>query len=207
MIAGTAKAAHHIPVARLMLSCAFLFLLAVVGVSTPSHALAQENITEISGKVIEGTAGSSLPTDLQVILLTIDQDKAQIVDRSQQVIQPDGSFRFTNILQASNYFYRVVADNGDHTPYVDVLQGDPTTGLEITIWDSTSSLDKIVTESYSLLVPAQSLSGRTRQIGVLTVVTIRNDGDHVWIPDISGTNAGVEQGERRHEPDARSAAL
>ena len=139
--------------------------------------------TEISGRVVNGTPGSEVPPGLQVVLLTVDEAAGTIIDRKQMPAGANGEFRFTNLLSGPGLTYRVVADNGDHTPSVDLTPGESAfTGVEVTIYDSTTSFDDIRISSFAMLVP--SIDGAGRIMGVMAVANIVNAGDRVWIPDL-----------------------
>lgn len=151
-----------------------------------SPASAQSDFpTQISGRIVNGTEGGVIPAGLQVLLLVVDEAEQTVVGNDQQVVGTNGEFTFTDFLSGPGLTYRVVANNGDHTPSVDLRPGESSfENVEITIWDSTSSFEDIHFSNYSLLVPG--IDGAERQMAVLAVASIVNSGDHIWIsPDIN----------------------
>ncbi|MDA1296507.1 MAG: hypothetical protein O3B04_00710 [Chloroflexi bacterium] len=146
-------------------------------------ASAQQFPTEISGRVVQGTAGSAVPAGLSVVLLIVDEQRQEIISNESTLVGTNGEFSFTDYVTGPGLTYRVAADNGEHTPSVDLTPGESSfSDVEITIYDSTASFDDIRISTYSLLVP--DIDRVERLMGVLGVVSLINSGDRVWIPDL-----------------------
>lgn len=151
----------------------------------------QEPTTTIAGKVINGTADGEPPTDLTVFALVIDEGAEAIVERVESLTEPDGSFALEVPAISDGQFYRVVADDGIYTPYVDILAEDAGEEVTLTVYDRTASLDEIAVTSYSMVIPVvDAVNG---VIGVLAAVNLVNSGDEVYLadltdPDLTGFN-------------------
>jgi hypothetical protein len=165
---------------------AALVLLATLSV-LQQPASAQEFPTEISGRVVQGTAGAELPIGLEVVLLVVDEQLQEIVSNESKLVGTNGEFSFTGFVSGPGLTYRVAADNGEHTPSLDLVPGESSfTDVEITVYESTGSFDNVRVSTYSMLVP--SIDRVNRQLGVLGVISVINSGDTVWIPDLDNPN-------------------
>lgn len=154
---------------------------------TPGFASAQSTPTEISGRVVQGTPGSTVPAGLTVVLLTVDEPRQEIISNESTVVGTNGQFSFTDFIAGPGITYRVAADDGEYTPSVDLIPGQSSfSNVELTVYDRTQSLDDIRVSTYSMLVP--SIDRADRLMGVLGVITVVNDGDRVWIPDVNDPN-------------------
>ncbi len=176
-----------------------LLFVAITSIATTSiaahwkFAAAQDQGTTktISGKVTNGTAGGESPADLTVFVLVIDEGAEAIVERVESVTKADGSFELEVPAISDLQFYRVVADDGIYTPYVDVLAEDADEEVTLTVYDRTASLDEISVTSYSMVIPVVDAANGI--IGVLAAVNLVNSGDEVYLadltdPDLTGFN-------------------
>ena len=137
----------------------------------------------IAGRVINGTASATVSEGLEVVLLTLDESRAQIVGRDSTFVNDEGRFEFTGFAVGPGLTYRVAANDGLFTPSVDLADAADWTNVELVIYDRTRLLDDLWVSSYSLLVP--SIDARSRTMGMLGAIDIRNEGDTVWLPDLS----------------------
>ena len=185
MTSEPARSARRIPHALLVVALAAV-LAATIGVIAPRTASAQSETevpTAIRGRVVNGTPGGEIPAGLEVVLLTVDDGAQEIIERDQKIVGTNGQFEFTNLVTGPGLSYRVVANAGDFTPSADLRPGESSfENVEVTIWDPTTSLDDISLSTYAILIPGVDRISRT--IGVLTVATIVNSGNHVWMPDL-----------------------
>lgn len=145
----------------------------------------------IAGKVLNGTAGGEPPAELTVFVLVIDEGAEAIVERVESVTEADGSFVLGVPAISDGQFYRVVADDGVYTPYVDVLAEEANGEVTLTVYDRTASLDEIAVTSYSMVIP--EVDAANGVIGVLAAVNLMNSGDEVYLadltdPDLTGFN-------------------
>lgn len=171
-----------------------VFLVSLGGVALlwswflPSPVNAQEpQGTTISGKVVNGTEGGSVPDNFQVILLTADEESGQVIETASTRVDRDGSFIFENVLRSPGISYRIVADYHDvaHVGYIG--QESELTGVELAIYELTPSPGDLILESYDLYVPV--IEPQSRTMGFLGSVAIRNDGDRVYMPDPTAPSA------------------
>ena len=137
----------------------------------------------IAGRVVNGTAGGTVPERLEVVLLTLDESKAQIVGRDSTFVDEEGRFEFTGFSTGQGLTYRVAANDGLFTPSVDLANTADWSNVELVIYDRTRTLDDLWVSSYSLLIP--SIDARSRVMGVLGAIDIRNEGDTVWLPELN----------------------
>ena len=156
-------------------------LVAVVPLGTGTASA--QTPESISGRVVNGTEGATVPEGLEVVLLTLDESRAQIVDRDSVFVDDEGRFEFTGFTTGPGLTYRVAAADGLFTPSVDLRDAADWSNIELVIYERTKALDDIWVSSYSLLIP--SIDARSRTMGVLGAIDLRNEGDTVWLPDLS----------------------
>jgi uncharacterized membrane protein len=163
------------------------FALAFLFQSTELNvASAQSPPDSILGKVINGTDGGVVPTDLQVILMSIDLGSNSIIEQETTTVDEDGIFGFNNLVSGPGLSYRVVVNHGTFTPSVDMANVENWQNVRLSIFDETKSLEDITISSYVMMIP--TIDARSRQIGVLTVINVDNRGDKVWVPDLTDPN-------------------
>ncbi len=179
MISRRGLRRHTVWIVRSALIFAGILLAVSLGAG-PAHAQAPESI---SGRVVNGTAGAAVPEALEVVLLTLDEARAQIVSRDSAFVDDEGRFEFTGFPTDPGLTYRVAANDGVFTPSVDLTDPSDWSNVELVIYERTKSLDDMWVSSYSLLVP--SIDARTRTMGVLGAIDLRNEGDTVWLPELS----------------------
>ncbi len=163
-----------------------LALVAVVPSSDTRVVSAQDQPDSILGKVTNGTDGSELPADLEVLLMSIDLATNQIIEQESTGVDEDGIFGFSNLISGPGLSYRVVVNHGSYTPSVDMAHIENWQNVRMSIYDETKSLEDITIGSYVLMIP--TIDARSRQVGVLTVINVDNRGDHVWVPDLTDPN-------------------
>ena len=149
-------------------------------------ASAQSPPDSITGIVTNGTADGIVPTDLQVILMSIDLASNSIIEQESTTVDENGIFNFSNLVSGPGLSYRVVVDYGNFTPSVDMANIENWQNVRIKIYDETKSLEDITINSYVMMIP--TIDARSRQVGVLTVINVDNRGDRVWVPDLTDPN-------------------
>ena len=163
-----------------------------IAVSLEFAAAQDQGATKvIAGRVLNGTAGGEPPAELTVFALVIDEGAEAIVERVESVTAYDGSFALDVAEISDGQFYRIVADDGVYTPYVDILAEDADQEVTLTVYDRTASLDEISVTSYSMVIPVVDAANGI--IGVLAAVNLVNSGDEVYLadltdPDLTGFN-------------------
>ena len=186
--------ATKIPAAQQLYILVLAIITAVAllaGLSNWVDAQDTESFTTLNGKVVNGTEDGEQPVDIPVFALVIDETAESITERVEAVTQSDGAFSLTVPAISSGKFYRVVADDGIYTPYVDILPDDTEKEITLTVYDRTASLDAIAVTSYSMVIPV--VDAENGIIGVLAAVNLVNYGDEVYLadltdPDLTGFN-------------------
>ena len=158
-----------------------ILCLSIFSLSTAAQS-PDETVT-LNGRIINGTAGSEVPAELTVFALVIDSDAETIVERVEAVTEPNGEFAIEVVAATEGRFYRVVADDGVYTPFVDVLPDDADDEVTLTVYDRTTVLDDITVTTYSMVIPA--IDEQNEIIGVLSAVNLVNSGDEVYMPDLA----------------------
>lgn len=155
--------------------------LAGISLHSAGRALAQSAQPAVAGRVVQGTAGATLPENLQIVLLTIDAGAGQIVERATADMDAQGRFSFGSILTGPGATHRLLANTGEglYSQQIDLSGVDDRSNVELKIWETTTALDQISVTSYVMLVP--TVDDRERLIGVLAVADIQNSGDKVWL--------------------------
>lgn len=155
--------------------------------------VAQEGVgeTTITGRVVNGTEGGESPSGLTVFALVIDQGSESIIERVEGLTEEDGAFSLDVAGLTEGQFYRVVADDGVYTPYVDLLPEDVAEEVVLTVYGRTASLDEISVTTFSMVIPA--IDEDNEVLGVLAAVNLVNSGDEVYLadltdPDLTGFN-------------------
>ena len=158
--------------------------LAAMAVITHGMTTAQESgIVTVTGSVVNGTDGASLPEELEVFLLVIDEDEEAIVERVSTIVDSDGDFAIDAPALGAGQFYRVVADDGVYTPYKDITNPNGEPPPTLTVFDRTTALDDIAIDSYGVVFPVIDPAART--IAVLAAVSLMNKGDKVFVADLA----------------------
>ena len=171
---------------RALVLAASLSALGVFAGAMTANAQSGEDLLTLSGLVVNGTEGGEPPEGLTIFALVIDEDAESIVERVEGVTQPDGSFSLDVINASEGQFYRVVADDGAYTPYVDVLPSDAGQEITLTVYDRTASLDEISVTTFSMVIPA--IDADNEVLGVLAAVNLVNSGDEVYMADLTDPN-------------------
>lgn len=139
--------------------------------------------TTIAGTILNGTAGGSLPQDLEVFLLVIDEEQEAIVERVSATVNEHGRFEVEAPTLSDGQFYRVVADDGIYTPYKDIADPVEQPETSLTVFDRTTSLDDIAVNSYGVVFPRIEPADST--IAVLAAISFTNRGDKVYVADLA----------------------
>ena len=141
---------------------------------------------EILGIVVNASEGGVIPPEMTILLMAIDNETNQIIEQESTTVGDDGTFSFSNLTPGPGLGFRVVADAGDYSPSIDLAGVNDWSNVRLVIYDQTVSLEDISISSYVMMIP--TTDGDSRQAGVLTVANVKNNGDHVWIPDIGDPN-------------------
>ncbi len=99
----------------------------------------EEATGTISGEIIQGTAGASVPDVISIALHVLDAEGNE-ADFEMQVIQTDPVYRFENILIRHDYRYFITAIYDEVIFYSEVLSGTPESpemSLSVQIYEVT----------------------------------------------------------------------
>jgi hypothetical protein len=150
----------------------------------PDGAYAQTTPSPISGRVVQGTAGASLPPGLQVVLLTIDSVAGQIIERTSVAVDGEGRFSFAAPAAGPGLSYQLAANMpGNYAPSLNLTDVSDWSNIEVKVHESTTSLDVLKVTSYVVLVPV--VAPNARSIGVLAVANLLNSSDRVLQVDLT----------------------
>jgi uncharacterized membrane protein len=184
---------HHFPQISNLIRLLAIALIAAAVIATqlgagglPTASAQSPQDSSILGKVTNGTEDSSLPDDLEVLLMSIDLSTNQIMKQESTTVDEDGIFRFSNLISGPGLSYRVVVNADNYTPSVDMSTIENWQNVRMSIYDDTTSLDDITISSYVMMVP--TIDARSRQARILTVINVNNTGDRIWIPNLEDPN-------------------
>ncbi|MEZ4670203.1 MAG: carboxypeptidase-like regulatory domain-containing protein [Anaerolineae bacterium] len=156
---------HHLSLVAILSTLLFLAIanLSAVQAQDTTAAPAGVNLPVgvVSGMLINGTAASTVPVGLTVSLFVRDTSGA-VVQKTDTVVQADGSYRFEGVPIAAEYEYVSAVQYRDQVFSSPFLNGDTTTlalNLPIQIFELTEdpSVLKISGTSIQVSVVGQTL--------------------------------------------------
>ena len=163
---------------------ASVMLLALL-VAITSSVFAQEPPKDISGHVVNGTAGVEGLEDGEVTLHVFLG--GELLYSRTAVPDPEGRFMFQDVPQQVNLLYLLTATY-QGVPYTMELTPDSDlSDLRLTVYESAATMEEIAFTGWSLFILAAD-SG-TRTLSALEVVTIVNQGDRAFVPDLTAGEA------------------
>ena len=130
-----------------------LLLLAV------STSNAQQGPALISGEVVNGTPGGELHAGRLVVLHVLMQDGSQ--DFRSAATDANGTFSFTDVPSTDVLGYLLVATHQGVDYTLEILPGEALTGLELEIFETTSSIDTVRIVLDSVMIADWDVSRRT----------------------------------------------
>ncbi|MFP6594814.1 MAG: hypothetical protein VB860_07570, partial [Dehalococcoidia bacterium] len=168
---------------------AIVALFAVIGLFTSADsnsALAQRPTPDrVAGAVSNGTAGADVPEGFEITLLGFRD--GGFVDQQIATVGPDDPlFEFTNLMKDEDIEYRLAWEYGGVTDSIFLVDEVAPQNLPIVIYETTDSLENIRVGAHATIIP--TVVGSDRLMGVLDLVTLRNDGDRTFVPDPSNPN-------------------
>ena len=177
----TRRLRNTLALAGVAIACVLAYAILALQLNVGSHA--QSPTTTVSGTVLNGTAGATLPQNLEVFLLVIDEEREAIINRVSATVDEAGRFEVDAPTLSDGQFYRIVADDGIYTPYKDITDPTDESEASLTVFDSTTSLDDIAVNSYGVVFPRIEPADRT--IAVLAAISFTNSGDKVYVADLA----------------------
>ena len=168
-----------IPVALL---AALIALASFTGLRT---AYSQEQTISVHGRVSNGTPGSA--SSVAGLTVTLHAEGAAGHDDVDTIVEEDGRFSIGEIAYDPTVVYGISVryQDAQYGTDVDLSEGAPPTVL-ITVFDATSSLDVLSTDSTSILFAATDSDAQT--ISALEIVKISNDSGYTYVPGTEPMN-------------------
>ncbi len=161
-----------------VLSLAGLLALAFFGFGP---AAAQETFS-IRGTVVNGTAGSELGEELQVLLLVTDADGG-LLATGQTSVDPDGLFVLDEIPETEDGTYALRV-NFNGVPYERSLSLEEALDeVLLTVYEATQDAS-MVRVTRQIMVIAGVDAGN-REVAAIEFVQLTNGGDRTLLPDLA----------------------
>ena len=142
---------------------------------------AQQDPPLISGAVVNGTPGGDLHAGRLVVLHILMQDGNQ--DFRSVTTDANGAFSFAEVPIAEVLGYLLVATHQDVDYTLEILPGEALTGLELEIFETTTSIDAVGIVLDSVMIADWDVPRRT--LSVLELVQLENNGSATFVPDLS----------------------
>ena len=161
--------------AALLIASLGLFL------SVAATSNAQQEPALISGEVVNGTPGGEPHAERLVVLHVLMQDGDQ--DFRSVATDANGAFSFADVPVAEVLGYLLVATHRGVDYTLEILPGEPLTGLELKIYETTDSLEDIGIVLDSVMIADWDVPNRT--LSVLELVQLENNGSATFVPDLS----------------------
>ena len=158
-------------------------LIASLGLLLPfvSISNAQEGPASISGEVVNGTPGGEMHAGRLVVLHILMQDGNQ--DFRSATTDANGAFSFADVPTANVLGYLLVATHLGVDYTLEILPGEPLTGLELEIFETTTGIEAVGIVLDSVMIADWDVTGRT--LSVLELVQLENNGSQTFVPDLS----------------------
>lgn len=164
----------------------FLAAVILLIVADGGNAYAQRPTPErVAGAVKNGTDGASIPEGFEITLLA-SRDGVFIEQRVELVGPDDPLFEFTDLIQDEDIRYRLAWEYEGVTDQIFLEDEAAPANLPIVIYEITDSLENIRISAHATIIP--TVVGSDRLMGVLDLVTLRNDGDRTFVPDPTNPN-------------------
>lgn len=163
--------------------------LALAAASTPEAASIV--MGTVSGKVVNQTAGSSVPANLALDLHAISPDQNTQAQTFQATVGADGSYQIDNVPIENGWQYLVTASYQNAFFSSDVIAADGTqTQLDIplTIYEITT--DPANVQISGLLMMVQSTSAD--QLQVVQIASFNNTSDRAYVKATDGTSVSMK---------------
>ena len=142
---------------------------------------AQQDPPLISGEVVNGTPGGELHAGRLVVLHILKQDGNQ--DFRSVTTDANGAFSFAEVPIAEVLGYLLVATHQGVDYTLEILPGEALTGLELEIFETTTSIDAVGIVLDSVMIADWDVPRRT--LSVLELVQLENNGSQTFVPDLS----------------------
>lgn len=177
------------PIAIALLFSAFF---ALIGLHAMAVAAPSPDATmAISGTVVDGTAGSKLPSNLKVFLEATDANQRPLPEESTSA-DPSGKFTFDQApAGASSYVVAAEFSGVRYTAPVELKSG-AASPVKLNVYEPTTSDAGLkLTNAYWVFA---SIDAANQQVTVLETLTLLNPGDHTYVGDHRGDPGSTAPG-------------
>ena len=154
-------------------------LIAVASFTGLQTAYSQGQTVSVHGRVSNGTPGSASP--VAGLTVTLHAEGTTAHDHVDTIAEGDGRFLIDEIAYDPMVVYGISVRYQDALYGTDVdLSTGPPPAVLITVFDATSSVDVLSTDSTSILFAATDSDAQT--ISALEIVKITNDSSYTFVP-------------------------
>ncbi|MBI2171446.1 MAG: carboxypeptidase regulatory-like domain-containing protein [Chloroflexi bacterium] len=152
---------------------------------TAAYAQSQPVGAPVSGRVVNGTAGGPVPSDVTVVLEVFSPDRSS----ASYMITTDAEGRFSfPAVSLDAIQYRLSAAYQGVSYRLDVDPAADLTSLSVHVYDTTSSMEQITIPTSSMLViGADAQSGK---LAFMELAQVKNNGDRTFVPDLAAGGMG-----------------
>ena len=168
----------------LVISLILIITVQTAALASPS---AQETIS-IRGKVVNGTAGFSVPDGLVVLMLITGPD-GTLAGTGQTVAAPDGSFAFDDAQRVARGAYTLSVDYGGVFYGLTLAPGELAGEHVITVYEPTEDAGIIVVDRHVMVVTGFDVT--QRMATVTEFVRFANPTDRTLKPNLETARPGM----------------
>ena len=157
--------------------------LAVVAIG-PGAVYAQEpaGVATVNGRVVNGTAGGPIPTELLVLALATDGD-GRLVATSQAFSDESGRFTVGELPLVEGGRYVFSADYAGMMYTTTLGPRDLSSDLRITVYESTEDVSVVrVTKQVQVIADVDK---KAREIAAIEFVRLTNESDRTLLPNLA----------------------
>jgi len=178
---------HYAPTRASLLAILAVLALAITFMAGETRPAEAQRLTpdRVAGAVLNNTEGADVPEGFEIALLGFKN--GGIVDQKIETVGPDDTlFEFTEFEDDDEVEYRLAWEYEGVTEQIFLSEEAAPANIGIFIYETTDSLDDIRVSAHATIIP--TVVGSDRLMGVLDLVSIRNDGDRTFVPDASNPN-------------------
>ena len=156
-------------------------LLALAAGHSQAQAQAQNTFT-ITGKVINGTKGASLPEGTAVLLLVTGAD-TRLIATDQTSTMAGGRFEFQQVPVADDGVYAFSVDYAQVFYGASLSFGDLSAEIELTVYETTQDVSVIKVTNQVMVIG--DINEKNRTISAIEFVRLSNTSDRTLLPDLN----------------------
>ncbi len=156
-------------------------------VFSPAAAVHAQQTTAVSGRIVNGTEGSSPPSDVQVSLHTFSPG-LQGVETLETVTDASGVFHFNDVPVSTGGGYALAAAYQGKTYSLLIGPDDLSQEVSLTVYESTRDVSVIEVDSHAMVIAAIDPSERV--VEAVEIVALANISDRTLVPDLTNVGPG-----------------